>query len=265
MPSRKRHLVLVLFVTLVGGSPSPLKAADVATPPGDILAGWAQMWEWHATPGGKIWRWDGKRWDRSNGPFLDCFAEWGWQRRLEANHEQQVFNLAIGGNWFGNVTSETDFSQWEMNLKFINIYALPKGFNGDQELPLTIDGSTFGSGDSTSPPDRGSLQLGSGPGTGNGPGPGPGPGIGPGPEPRTRYREIDDYRPIERPKAEKVPELVLYITCGAPAGPGKVYQVSAFDGRVLGRVKNPIPRPGSACTVTVASYWPAPVVAARSN
>jgi hypothetical protein len=47
------------------------------------------------------------------------------------------FNLAIGGTWFGNVTSEIDFCRWEMNLKSIEIYSLPKGFNGDQELPLT--------------------------------------------------------------------------------------------------------------------------------
>lgn len=48
-----------------------------------------------------------------------------------------IFNLAIGGSWFGNVTAETDFSQWEMNLKSIEIYSLPEGFNGDQQLPLT--------------------------------------------------------------------------------------------------------------------------------
>jgi len=51
---------------------------------GDILAGWTRTWEWHATPDGKIWRGDG------NGPFLDSYAEWGWQRRLEGNREQQV-------------------------------------------------------------------------------------------------------------------------------------------------------------------------------
>jgi hypothetical protein len=52
-----------------------------------------------------------------------------------------IFNLAIGGTWFGNVTSETDFSQWEMNLKSITIYSLPDRFNGDQELPLSTGGS----------------------------------------------------------------------------------------------------------------------------
>ena len=51
-----------------------------------------------------------------------------------------IFNLAIGGTWFGNVTSETDLSQWEMNLRSIEIYALPDGFNGDQELPLGRSG-----------------------------------------------------------------------------------------------------------------------------
>lgn len=43
-----------------------------------------------------------------------------------------IFNLAIGGTWFGNVTSDTDLSQWEMNLKSIEIYSLPTGFNGNQ-------------------------------------------------------------------------------------------------------------------------------------
>lgn len=51
----------------------------------DILAGWSRTWEWHATPGGKIWRGDG------DGPFLDRYAEWGNLRRLDGNHEQQVF------------------------------------------------------------------------------------------------------------------------------------------------------------------------------
>jgi hypothetical protein len=341
-------LALFLFAASGGNT-----AAEDSTPGGsntggggesvarDILAGWPQTWQWHATPDGKIWRGDG------NGPFLDCFAEWGWQRRLEGNHEQQVyvspsawkkagfncvvydaatqslairprvatlaetaitgytqdvgpykghaifsgmlsleqltaacprngawrivarmpgkgvggpayqgafpavwlvahkypmwdgangpkrsdpfyekhweldiieqhardlshwyvtdpaqapfnrapeapqhlvvtggdtsrtfhewitvvtdrwwlvyldrklirkspktqsaghpplyliFNLAIGGTWFGNVTSETVFSQWEMNLKSITIYSLPDGFNGDQELPLSTGG-----------------------------------------------------------------------------------------------------------------------------
>lgn len=352
-PSRKRNLELILFVILFAGAVRPLEVAGGATLPGDILAGWPQTWEWHATPAGKIWRWDGKRWDRSNGPFLDCYVEWGWMRRLEGNHEQQVFvspgawknagfncvvydaatqslairprvatlaetaitgyaqdagpykghaifssmlsleqlteacphngawrivarmpgkggggpayqgawpaiwlmahkypmwdgvkgpkrgepfyekhweldvleqhsrdlskwyvtdhaqapfdrapekpvqlvvnggdtsktfhewvtvvtdrwwlvyldgklirkapktqsaghpplylifNLAIGGSWFGNVTSETDFSLWEMNLKSIKIYSLPDGFNGDQTLPLITGGGTGGNG-----------------------------------------------------------------------------------------------------------------------
>lgn len=51
-----------------------------------------------------------------------------------------IFNLAIGGTWFGNVTAETDFSKWEMNLRSIDIYSLPSGFNGDQELPLAHGG-----------------------------------------------------------------------------------------------------------------------------
>jgi hypothetical protein len=50
----------------------------------DVLAGWTRSWEWHATPEGKIWRGDG-------GPFIDCFVEWGWLRRLEGNKEQQVY------------------------------------------------------------------------------------------------------------------------------------------------------------------------------
>ena len=51
----------------------------------DVLAGWKRIWDWHATPNGRIWRGDG------NGPFLDSYAEWGWLRRLEGNKEQQVF------------------------------------------------------------------------------------------------------------------------------------------------------------------------------
>jgi hypothetical protein len=47
-----------------------------------------------------------------------------------------IFNLAIGGSWFGNVSAETDLSKWEMSLRSIQIYALPPGYNGDQELPL---------------------------------------------------------------------------------------------------------------------------------
>jgi hypothetical protein len=46
-----------------------------------------------------------------------------------------IFNLAIGGTWFGNVSSDTDLSRWEMNLRSINVYSLPAGFNGDEEQP----------------------------------------------------------------------------------------------------------------------------------
>ncbi len=65
----------------------------------DILAGWSRIWDWHATPDGKIWRsgeWQttptSKTWKESgDGPFLDSFCEWGGQRCLELNGEQQVF------------------------------------------------------------------------------------------------------------------------------------------------------------------------------
>ena len=57
-----------------------------------------------------------------------------------------IFNLAIGGTWFGNVTSETDFARWEMNLKSIEIYSLPEGFSGDPGLPVNRGGGG-GSGD----------------------------------------------------------------------------------------------------------------------
>jgi beta-glucanase (GH16 family) len=77
-------------------APAPAAATGPASSPAapvaaDILAGWVRTWQWHATPEGKIWRGDGKRWDPNNGPFLDCYVEWGWLRRLEGNHEQQVF------------------------------------------------------------------------------------------------------------------------------------------------------------------------------
>ena len=42
-----------------------------------------------------------------------------------------------------------------------------------------------------------------------------------------------------KPKLDKVPELVLYVTAGDLAGPGKVYQVKATDGRVMGKVNLP--------------------------
>jgi beta-glucanase (GH16 family) len=46
-----------------------------------------------------------------------------------------IFNLAIGGSWFGNVSGETDLAKWEMNLRSIDVYGLPAGFDGDGELP----------------------------------------------------------------------------------------------------------------------------------
>ena len=60
-------------------------ASADGTSSGDILAGWTRTWEWHATPGGKIWRGDG------DGPFLDRYGEWGNLRCLDGNHEQEVF------------------------------------------------------------------------------------------------------------------------------------------------------------------------------
>lgn len=55
-----------------------------------------------------------------------------------------IFNLAIGGSWFGNVSAATDLSKWEMNLRSIDIYALPAGYDGDRELPLSRDKKTRG-------------------------------------------------------------------------------------------------------------------------
>jgi hypothetical protein len=40
-------------------------------------------------------------------------------------------------------------------------------------------------------------------------------------------------------KKDKVPELVLYLTTGDAAGPGKVYQVKGTDGTVMGKVNLP--------------------------
>jgi hypothetical protein len=41
--------------------------------------------------------------------------------------------------------------------------------------------------------------------------------------------------PLDKPKLDKVPELVLYVATGDGAGPGIVYQVEGKDGRVMGK------------------------------
>lgn len=89
MQSARRLLgMTVLLFALFGTNAS----GDPKTASGDILAGWTRAWEWHATPGGKIWRGDG------NGPFLDSYAEWGWLRRLEDHREN-----AGEGRWGNGV------------------------------------------------------------------------------------------------------------------------------------------------------------------
>ncbi|MEI8375466.1 MAG: hypothetical protein WCJ35_21815 [Planctomycetota bacterium] len=45
--------------------------------------------------------------------------------------------------------------------------------------------------------------------------------------------------PLPKLKLDKIPELVLYVTAGDPAGPGKVYQVKGQDGQVMGKVNLP--------------------------
>ena len=75
--------VALLLGALSGGSAAGESGKETVA--GDILAGWARTWQWHATPEGKIWRGDG------DGPFIDCYAEWGKLRCLDGNHEQEVF------------------------------------------------------------------------------------------------------------------------------------------------------------------------------
>ena len=45
--------------------------------------------------------------------------------------------------------------------------------------------------------------------------------------------------PMPAHALDKTPSLVLYVTAGDAAGPGKVYQVEGTDGRVLGKVNLP--------------------------
>jgi hypothetical protein len=72
-------------------------AGDAVPDRGDILAGWPHIWEWHATPHGKIWREEG-------GPFLDRYA--GWQ--LEGSWMNTVAGLGSrfpgAGNGMGEVS-----------------------------------------------------------------------------------------------------------------------------------------------------------------
>ena len=44
--------------------------------------------------------------------------------------------------WFGDITSEPDLSQWQLNLGSIEMYALPDGYNGDQDLSVNVGTSS---------------------------------------------------------------------------------------------------------------------------
>jgi hypothetical protein len=145
------------------------------------------------------------------------------------------------------------------------------GSGKDAQSPASADGS--GSGEGSGPGDGSGPGEGSGPGSGPGCGCGPspygpgtygpspyGPGTyGPGPYGRAPYGPYYPYGnyspyyqapqqpatadapmyggklPLEKPKLDKVPELVLYVSTGDLAGPGKVYQVKGTDGQVMGK------------------------------
>jgi len=83
---------LLIGVAFVFLAISVASAGEVKSGGGDVLAGWTRIWEWHATPDGKIWRGDG------DGPFLDNYAEWGSLRRLDGNKEQQIY--VSPGAWY---------------------------------------------------------------------------------------------------------------------------------------------------------------------
>ena len=86
---RSITVIPVLLMCVVCNAAS--RQVDVKSGRKDILTGWRSLWQWHATPDGRIWRGNNSAVGRDDGPFLDCYAEWGWHRRLENNHEQQVF------------------------------------------------------------------------------------------------------------------------------------------------------------------------------
>jgi len=152
----------------------------------------------------------------------------------------------------------------------------PSKDSPSQDSPAANDnGSANGDGPGTGDGPGPGTGPGQGPGAGPGPGPGPGTGsgpgcpcgggsgpYGPGPYGPSPYGPSPygpgpyfyspfasaptyiqpDYSgtvPLEKPKLDKVPELVLYVTAGDVAGPGKVYQVEGHDGRVMGKVNLP--------------------------